>query len=124
MSISDYILGHEDYEDVIRWKKAAGCFRRGDAVAISSLFMRTFCPDQEEGRDCSMCGLEARDVCDMMSRIQEAAEILEANETPRSWQITEERVEALKQAAHTCHEVTAFDIAKVLRAMLEEAERE
>jgi hypothetical protein len=40
--------------------------------------------------------------------------------TRRSWQITEERREALKQAAHTCYEVTAFDIAKVLRAMLEE----
>jgi hypothetical protein len=40
--------------------------------------------------------------------------------TRRSWQITDERREALKQAAHTCYEVTAFDIAKVLRAMLEE----
>ena len=127
MSISDYILGHEDYEDVIRWKKAAGCFRRGDAVAISSLFMRTFCPDQEEGRDCSMCGLEARDVCDMMSRIQEAAEILEANETPRSWQITEERKAAIdrglqflewsyaKNGAHDTKEQIA-----VLWAMLDE----
>ena len=133
MSISDYILGHEDYEDVIRWKKAAGCFRRGDAVAISSLFMRTFCPDQEEGRDCSMCGLEARDVCDMMSRIQEAAEILEANETPRSWQITEERKAALSAMSSLrtdvdCPQCDAWlhfsDIAEhapVLRAMLTEA---
>ena len=127
MSISDYILGHEDYEDVIRWKKAAGCFRRGDAVAISSLFMRTFCPDQEEGRDCSMCGLEARDVCDMMSRIQEAAEILEANETPRSWQITEERKAAIWHAVAVLKENDPDDehlwdeeIA-VLRAMLTEA---
>ena len=128
MSISDYILGHEDYEDVIRWKKAAGCFRRGDAVAISSLFMRTFCPDQEEGRDCSMCGLEARDVCDMMSRIQEAAEILEANETPRSWQITEERIGLLEYCLETL--LDAPDIEEipgpghsieVLRAMLTEA---
>ena len=129
MSISDYILGHEDYEDVIRWKKAAGCFRRGDAVAISSLFMRTFCPDQEEGRDCSMCGLEARDVCDMMSRIQEAAEILEANETPRSWQITDERKAAIDRGmrflawsnANTNDPETELDLV-VLRAMLEEAE--
>jgi hypothetical protein len=128
MSISDYILGHEDYEDVIRWKKAAGCFRRGDAVAISSLFMRTFCPDQEEGRDCGMCGLEARDVCDMMSRIQEAAEILEANETPRSWQITEERIGLLEYCLETL--LDAPDIEEipgpghsieVLRAMLTEA---
>ena len=129
MSISDYILGHEDYEDVIRWKKAAGCFRRGDAVAISSLFMRTFCPDQEEGRDCSMCGLEARDVCDMMSRIQEAAEILEANETPRSWQITDERKATLsaslkvlerlkKNNTDTDHSYLDRGIT-VLRAMLE-----
>ena len=131
MSISDYILGHEDYEDVIRWKKAAGCFRRGDAVAISSLFMRTFCPDQEEGRDCSMCGLEARDVCDMMSRIQEAAEILEANETPRSWQITEDRVTAIDQGlrflewsnAKTGHVETKKRIA-ILKTMLEEASDE
>ena len=130
MSISDYILGHEDYEDVIRWKKAAGCFRRGDAVAISSLFMRTFCPDQEEGRDCSMCGLEARDVCDMMSRIQEAAEILEANETPRSWQITEERIGLLEYCLETL--LDAPDIEEIpgpghsiemLRAMLREAEQ-
>jgi len=129
MSISDYILGHEDYEDVIRWKKAAGCFRRGDAVAISSLFMRTFCPDQEEGRDCSMCGLEARDVCDMMSRIQEAAEILEANETPRSWQITEERKEAIRDAEIALRDAVldsndphCWDAeTAVLRAMLEEA---
>ena len=128
MSISDYILGHEDYEDVIRWKKAAGCFRRGDAVAISSLFMRTFCPDQEEGRDCSMCGLEARDVCDMMSRIQEAAEILEANETPRSWQITDERKAAIDRGmrflawsnANTNDPETELDLV-VLRAMLTEA---
>ena len=127
MSISDYILGHEDYEDVIRWKKAAGCFRRGDAVAISSLFMRTFCPDQEEGRDCSMCGLEARDVCDMMSRIQEAAEILEANETPRSWQITEEEKRALSIILEYISYDADDDIeicshAAVLRAMLDEAE--
>ena len=131
MSISDYILGHEDYEDVIRWKKAAGCFRRGDAVAISSLFMRTFCPDQEEGRDCSMCGLEARDVCDMMSRIQEAAEILEANETPRSWQITEERIGLLEYCLETL--LDAPDIEEipgpghsieVLRDMLKEAGQE
>ena len=130
MSISDYILGHEDYEDVIRWKKAAGCFRRGDAVAISSLFMRTFCPDQEEGRDCGMCGLEARDVCDMMSRIQEAAEILEANETPRSWQITEERIGLLEYCLETL--LDAPDIEEIpgpghsiemLRAMLREAEQ-
>jgi len=131
MSISDYILGHEDYEDVIRWKKAAGCFRRGDAVAISSLFMRTFCPDQEEGRDCSMCGLEARDVCDMMSRIQEAAEILEANETPRSWQITEERKAALWHAIKVLKENDIMEEPEehlwdeevtVLQAMLTEAE--
>ena len=134
MSISDYILGHEDYEDVIRWKKAAGCFRRGDAVAISSLFMRTFCPDQEEGRDCSMCGLEARDVCDMMSRIQEAAEILEANETPRSWQITEERKAALAAMSNLSETISCPDCGvwigfadigphmAVLRAMLREAE--
>ena len=130
MSISDYSLGPEDYEDVIRWKKAAGCFRRGDAVAISSLFMRTFCPDQEEGRDCSMCGLEARDVCDMMSRIQEAAEILEANETPRSWQITEERIGLLEYCLETL--LDAPDIEEIpgpghsiemLRAMLREAEQ-
>ena len=132
MSISDYILGHEDYEDVIRWKKAAGCFRRGDAVAISSLFMRTFCPDQEEGRDCSMCGLEARDVCDMMSRIQEAAEILEANETPRSWQITDERkaaigraIESVVAADSDSEEQESEDVYtwQVLRDMLEEAEQ-
>ena len=127
MSISDYILGHEDYEDVIRWKKAAGCFRRGDAVAISSLFMRTFCPDQEEGRDCGMCGLEARDVCDMMSRIQEAAEILEANETPRSWQITEERktmlshcLEVVDYVATTKAYSDAIRDRDTIRAMLEE----
>lgn len=43
---------------------------------------------------------------------------------PRSWQITEEWREALEQASHICHEVTAFDTAKVLRAMLEEAGQE
>jgi len=130
MSISDYILGHEDYEDVIRWKKAAGCFRRGDAVAISSLFMRTFCPDQEEGRDCSMCGLEARDVCDMMSRIQEAAEILEANETPRSWQITEERIGLLRYCLDSLLDAPDIEESsgprhsiEMLRTMLAEAEQ-
>ena len=130
MSISDYILGHEDYEDVIRWKKAAGCFRRGDAVAISSLFMRTFCPDQEEGRDCSMCGLEARDVCDMMSRIQEAAEILEANETPRSWQITEERIGLLRYCLDSLLDAPDIEESpgprhsiEMLRTMLAESEQ-
>ena len=33
--------------------------------------------------------------------------------------LTEDQREALEQAVHICHEVTAFDVAKVLRAMLE-----
>lgn len=128
MSICDYILGQEDWEDVIRWKKVAGCFRKGDAVAISSLFMDIFCTDHEEGRDCSMCNPEARDACDLMSRIQEAAEILEADETPRSWQITEDRVTAIDQGlrflewsnAKTGNVETKKRIA-ILKTMLEEA---
>jgi hypothetical protein len=131
MSICDYILGQEDWEDVIRWKKVAGCFRKGDAVAISSLFMDIFCTDHEEGRDCSMCSPEARDACDLMSRIQEAAEILEADETPRSWQITEERKAAIDRSmrflswanAKTNDPGTEIDLA-VLRAMLTEAGQE
>ena len=127
MSISDYILGHEDYEDVIRWKKVAGCFRKGDAVAISSLFMDIFCTDHEEGRDCSMCSPEARDACDLMSRIQEAAEILEADETPQSWQITEERktmlshcLEVVDYVATTKAYSDAIRDRDTIRAMLEE----
>ena len=127
MSICDYILGQEDWEDVIRWKKVAGCFRKGDAVSISSLFMDILCTDQEEGRDCGMCSPEARDACDLMSRIQEAAEILEADETPRSWQITEERKAAIWHAVAVLKENDPDDehlwdeeIA-VLRAMLTEA---
>lgn len=131
MSICDYILGQEDWEDVIRWKKVAGCFRKGDAVAISSLFMDIFCTDHEEGRDCSMCNPEARDACDLMSRIQEAAEILEADETPRSWQITEERKAAIDRGmrflawsnAKTNDPGTEIDLA-VLRAMLTEADHD
>ena len=128
MSICDYILGQEDWEDVIRWKKAAGCFRKGDAVSISSLFMDILSTDQEEGRDCVMCSPEARDACDLMSRIQEAAEILEADETPRSWQITEERVGLLEYCLETL--LDAPDIEEIpgpghsiemLRAMLREA---
>ena len=133
MSICDYILGQEDWEDVIRWKKVAGCFRKGDAVAISSLFMDIFCTDHEEGRDCSMCNPEARDACDLMSRIQEAAEILEADETPRSWQITEERKAALWHAIKVLKENDIMEEPEehlwdeevtVLQAMLTEADHD
>jgi regulator of replication initiation timing len=43
-------------------------------------------------------------------------------EMAKSWQITDEKRDAIEKAAHICHEVTAFDVAAALRAMLTEAE--
>ena len=79
-----------------------------------------------------MCNPEARDACDLMSRIQEAAEILEADETPRSWQITDERKAAIKELSElltaigcpSCHYYIQKNYGEnitVLRAMLTEA---
>ena len=106
MSISDFIMGIEDYEDVQRWKKMAKCFRPGDAAALSLFFMNEICPDQEEGRNCDLCGREAKDLCDLISRVQAAAEmaegkigngnhIAETDQMVQCWQITEERKAAL-----------------------------
>ena len=82
MSISDFIMGIEDYEDVQRWKKMAKCFRPGDAAALSLFFMNEICPDQEEGRNCDLCGREAKDLCDLISRVQAAAEMAEGKIGP------------------------------------------
>ncbi len=114
MSISDFIMGIEDYEDVQRWKKMAKYFRSGDAAALSILFMNEICPDQEEGRNCDLCGREAKDLCDLISRVQAAAEMAEGKIGPDAetgnrdhvvgpdqmvpcWQITEDRVTAIDQ---------------------------
>ena len=132
MSISDFIMGIEDYEDVQRWKKMAKCFRPGDAAALSLFFMNEICPDQEEGRNCDLCGREAKDLCDLISRVQAAAEMAEGKIGPdaktRSWQITEERVGLLEYCLETL--LDAPDIEEIpgpghsiemLRVMLKEA---
>ena len=139
MSISDFIMGIEDYEDVQRWKKMAKYFRSGDAAALSILFMNEICPDQEEGRNCDMCGREAKDLCDLISRVQAAAEMAEgkigpdADAKPHCWQITEERKAAIKELSElltaigcpSCHYYIQKNYGEnitVLRAMLTEAE--
>lgn len=141
MSISDFIMGIEDYEDVQRWKKMAKYFRPGDAAALSILFMNEICPDQEEGRNCDLCGREAKDLCDLISRVQAAAEMAEGKigpdtSKPRSWKITDEREEALHVMGnmktlivcpHCKTPIEFTDIPKytaVLRAMLEEADHD
>jgi hypothetical protein len=136
MSISDFIMGIEDYEDVQRWKKIAKCFRPGDAAALSLFFMNEICPDQEEGRNCDLCGREAKDLCDLISRVQAAAEMAEGkigpsaaktidqtrisaenpqkpgpnHQKPAIWQITEERIEALEYMCewHFCTDKLQF----------------
>ncbi len=138
MSISDFIMGIEDYEDVQRWKKMAKYFRSGDAAALSILFMNEICPDQEEGRNCDLCGREAKDLCDLISRVQAAAEMAEgkigpdADAKPHCWQITEERkavilhckrmLTFLKEDDAPCYDVEKITKDEsVLVAMLEEA---
>ena len=138
MSISDFIMGIEDYEDVQRWKKMAKCFRPGDAAALSLFFMNEICPDQEEGRNCDLCGREAKDLCDLISRVQAAAEMAEgkigtgdhiAEPDQKVWQITEERRGAIDRAmrflgwaehAGKTRDVHVATDVSVLRAMLEE----
>ena len=138
MSISDFIMGIEDYEDVQRWKKMAKYFRSGDAAALSILFMNEICPDQEEeGRNCDLCGREAKDLCDLISRVQAAAEMAEgkigssdhsSDVTKKVWQITKERKKTLIDSIELIelntyyNDHTMFDLCDMLRAMLTEAE--
>ena len=139
MSISDFIMGIEDFEDVQRWKKMAKCFRPGDAAALSLFFMNEICPDQEEGRNCDLCGREAKDLCDLISRVQAAAEMAEGkigpdtDAKPQVWQITEERKAALWHAINVLKENDIMEEPEehlwdeevtVLQAMLTEAGQE
>ena len=139
MSISDFIMGIEDYEDVQRWKKMAKCFRPGDATALSLFFMNEICPDQEEGRNCDLCGREAKDLCDLISRVQAAAEmaegkigngnhIAETDQMVPCWQITKDRITAIDQGLRflewsnaTNGSVETKKRIATLQTMLEEA---
>lgn len=134
MSISDFIMGIEDYEDVQRWKKMAKYFRSGDAAALSILFMNEICPDQEEGRNCDLCGREAKDLCDLISRVQAAAEMAEGKigpgtVAPPCWQITKERVDVLRfllsgEFSRDCGCEYCRKALETVRAMLTEAGQE
>mgnify|MGYP000918030935 CR=1 FL=1 len=105
-------------------------FRSGDAAALSILFMNEICPDQEEGRNCDLCGREAKDLCDLISRVQAAAEMAEGkigpDVKPHCWHITDEWILAIENAISSCvliERYTGQDLqheTAVLRTMLRE----